>query len=337
MKVHARLAPGLVEPGEAIQIRLHLPRKLGGVSLKLWELDAFIGRHEVLKRDPDGDVLIAQWDGVIEHGEGKTPNDLDYCKFTPSKATISSNDADCFGVRVVLPGGADPVVIPIGSERTELTPRFVQLALSVEQGGAELFRTKSTCVARMPATTVKITHHVFLGRTEDRLFDEDGDDDSDEEAKRDVTLAHKWVTFGLSKGDGMQARLEVVGSGWVGGDGVVLDSDDVKGQPLFVRSGRKLFAYVHDAKLDLPKGVSKIPISACDTVDESGQVTGERPELADQLEVRIAEVAATGGAKPRFTTDLASLPTSAVPDADDHLRAMAEAAKRFQKEANADG
>lgn len=327
MKIHGRLAPGLVRPNEELHIRIHLPRKLAGVTLKLWETDTFVGRSGPETRDPSGDRLLAQWEGDLEAGDGPTPNDLLYCRFTPTTTTITSDDLDAFALAVVLPGGSAPVVVPVGGERTELAARSVGLVLSVEQGGGELFRSTSSCVAQMPTTTVRFEHQIYLGRSEDgKLADDGGADD-----KRVQALTHQWVCFGLSHGDDMQARLEVVGSGWIGVNGIALESADDNANPIVVRKGRKLFAYIHERKVEFEKGVSKVPLAVCEPISAEGVVIAERPELADLLEIRIAEVPVDFGERARFSTDLSKLDATQVAASDEHLRAFSEAAKRFKK------
>jgi len=328
VKCHARLAPGLVAPGDEVTIRVHLPRKLAGVTLKLWETDAYVGRDGPATRDPAGDQLLARWDGDLEAGDGKTPNDVDYVVFTKHAEMLvtASDTKDAFGLWVRLPGASDAVRVRVGSETSELVARGVSLALSIENGGTELFRTTSTCVAQMPTTTVSVAHHRFSMRDDAADLHSSFDEDKLEESH-----AHQWVTFGIANGTGMKERLDVVGSGYLDARGVVLDSDQPTAQPVVVRSGRKLFLYIHERKLDVPKGVSKIPIAACDAIGDDGSVIAERPEQGDLLELRLAEVPVEFGDKrATFKTDLSATGTEAKAN-EEHVTMWAEAAKRFKK------
>jgi hypothetical protein len=328
VKVHARLAPGIVAPGNEVSVRIHLPRKLAGVTLKLWELDGYVDRDGAAKREPAGDLLLAQWDGDLEAGDGATPNDVNYVKFSKHQETLTTPDTDtedAFRLRVRLPGDDEAIQVPMGSEKTQLVARGVSLALSIENGGSELFRTTSSCVAQMPTTTILVGHHRFSMRNEAADFYSDVDDDRIEEVH-----AHQWITLGVQTGTGMTARLDVLGSGYLDATGLALDSDKPTAQPLVVRKGRKLFVYIHERKLDLPKGASKIPIAACDMVEDDGTVSAERPEQGDRLELRIAEVPIEFGERATFKTDL-SATGQEMPANEDHVTAWAEAARRFQK------
>src|SRR5262249_10850745 len=254
----------IVEVDEVVDLRLHAPRTLAGVAVKLW----------------DGESLLAQWDGDIEPGGGASPNDRDYCKLTVKTTKTSSDDPDVFAIRVRLPGVAAPVAIPLASEKQERDARPVPLGLSIEKDGAEKFRSASPCIVQMPTTLLSFEHHTYAVRKKDRSFDDDG--------KEVEALTHRWVCLGLKSGEGMKARLEIVGAGRINGRGIAVDVET--GQPIYVRKGRKLWAYFHDEKADLAKGVSEIPIAACDEVQADGVVQAHRPALANLLSVNIAEV-----------------------------------------------
>jgi len=177
----------------------------------------------------------------------------------------------------------------------------------------------------MPTTSIAIEHHRFSMRDDAADLHSDFDEDKLEELH-----AHQWVTFGIANGTGMTARLEVVGSGYLDARGVALDSDADTAQPVVVRRGRKMFVYIHERKLDLPKGHSKIPIAACEAIEDEGSVIAHRPEQGDMLELRIAEVPIQFGERATFATDLLTLGAEAAAN-DEHVTAWANAAKRFQK------
>ena len=81
----------------------------------------------------------------------------------------------------------------------------------------------------------------------------------------------------------------------------------------------------------MPKGVSKIPIAACDAIGDDGSVIAERPEQGDLLELRLAEVPVEFGDKrATFKTDLSATGTEAKAN-EEHVTMWAEAAKRFKK------
>lgn len=328
MKVHARLSPGIAAPGQDVEIRVHLPRRLAGVTLKLWELDTFIDRKGEAKRDPSGDVLLAQWDGDLEPGDGKTANDVNYVKFVKHQETIAcaGEDADrVFRVRVRLPGANDAVEVPIASEKTELTARGISLALSVEKGGTALFKTKSSCVAQMSTTTLTFEHHRFSQRNEAGDFHSDADHDKHEELH-----AHQWVAFGLKSGEGVQEKLEVVGCGYLNARGLAVDSDAPEAQALVIRKDRPLYAYIHERRLDLPKGVSKIPLALCESIGDFDSVVVQVPEQGDLLEVRVAEIPVQFGERRTFATDISTV--GAESDAnEEHDAAWGIAARRFQR------
>ena len=271
-------------------------------------------------------MLLASWDGDLQPGDGNTANDQNYVRFVAKKTTITTEDTDeedAFRLGVVLPGATEPVCVPVGSEKKEFLARPISIALTIEEGGAERFRTKSSCIARMDSTTVTVHHHLFSRCHENGEFNKDSTDHCHEEAH-----AHQWITFGVENGEGMEARLEVLGSGYLDARGVALESEMDDAQPLMIRRGRKLFAYVHERKLDLPKGVSKIPIAVCEPIDKDGTVVVERPQQGDELEIRIAGLGVTFDERATFATDLSSVGEETKHD-ENQLALWGAAAKRL--------
>ncbi|MBK7077743.1 MAG: hypothetical protein IPH44_36145 [Myxococcales bacterium] len=170
MKFHGRLHPGRVtDLNQPIEVRIHQPRKAADVTIKIWELDAFLGADGKPRREGTPDDLLATFVGSIEPappGGGRKP---DWRAFKVASATIEPAPPDALMIKLRFPGSDTVYDVPILSEAAEIEGTEYELGLSIEIGGAEQFRTKAPTLLA-PAKVVPRVREVLIAG-----FDDNGD------------------------------------------------------------------------------------------------------------------------------------------------------------------
>ncbi len=152
MKVHGRVHPGrITDLAEPLEVRIHQPMKASGVTVKIWELDAFIGADGKQKREGTPDDLLATFTGSIEPAPGK--RSPEWRKFVVDSVKIEEAPPDTLKFLLAFPGTDTTYEIPIISEAGEVEGTDYELGFSIEVGGAEKFRTKVPCL--LSPTTVR--------------------------------------------------------------------------------------------------------------------------------------------------------------------------------------
>jgi hypothetical protein len=261
---HARLTPGVVTAAEpTLTLVLHSPERAAGVTLKLWELDTFVGADGKQVREGSKDDLLAEITGAIEPGPGKKQGHPEWRIFKVSETKIVGVDEkrELVAFRLQLPGHAETLLIPIVSEKGETEGRTFEIGFSLHQGGVEKLESKSPVLFTPP----QLTPHAEV------------------EGKGPLRLV--WVCLGLASGEGLTAKLEVTGFARVDLHGRLVDAET--GQPIPVRKGRKLYAYAHTtAELGVKKGLSRIPLALCSPLGDDGKFVHFRP-AADPLGVAV--------------------------------------------------
>lgn len=169
MKFHGRVEPGrLTDLSTPIEIRIHQPRKASGVTIKIWELDAFIGADGKPHREGTPDDLLATFTGSIEPAPpgGRPP---EWRKFVVDSVKIEEAPADSMKFLLKFPGSDDTYEIPVISEVGEVEGTDYEIGFSMEVSGAEKFRTKVPCLICPATVRPRIKEVVVIG------FDEDGE------------------------------------------------------------------------------------------------------------------------------------------------------------------
>lgn len=303
MKVHGRLHPGrLRDLAQPLELRLHQPREASGVTIKLWELDAFLGADGKPRREGSPDDLLATFTGRIEpapRGSGRAP---DWRAFKVESVQIAPAPSDALKVRLVFPGSDTVYELPVLSEAQEVEGTEYEFGFSLELGGAEVFRTKSPCLLA-PATVIPRVRELVVSG-----FDDDGepltddayevaptidaltigraplsyDDDAPDTAVLDVPLEHP-TTFSLA-GAGLLRRTE--------------PTDDAT---VVLAAGRRLRAFLG------PPGAPPTAARSV-AVEPDGTITIYRVDTSHRRTL-FAGAAAAPGARRRGERDLPVAPS----------------------------
>ena len=278
MKAHARIDPGIVTDADGVfVVHVHQPWRKSGITLKIWELESYVGPDGAKKRDGNKRDLLAELTGdlVPSAPPGGPP------RFTLSRAKIATEDKEGAlpAIKVAVFGDETIHTLPLPSQKNECEARTHEIGITIEHGGAEIFAGKAPCLFHPPplSATARVRVHA---RFADQQLDEE-------------TLRLRHVLLGFSEGEGLKARLNVLASGYVDLHGHLLDAEPEDGkpppQPLALRSDRKLFVYVHRDKLAATTGPSKIPIALCDPLDADGVIRHRRLVAPHRWSFRMLE------------------------------------------------
>lgn len=277
MRFHARLSPGVVDdPSQVVDLVIHAPARADDVTIKLWELDTFrdVETGE-LRQEGTQDDLLAEFAGQIEPGDPDRSSP-GWRRFVVTSHRIVSQDPDLVRVRLRI-AGADPIYeVPIVSEAGEAEGASWELGLSIEHGGEDRYRTSVPCLFAPPTVHPVLVRRHVAGRLDD------GAADPDWSSEGRLSLRH--VAFGVAEGEPGRERLHVILRGWVDVHGQLVRRQDEQAaaQPIALRAGRRLYAYVHDDPDAAPLGPTRIPIAVCDPIDPGGRVVHEESALLDR-------------------------------------------------------
>ncbi len=254
MKFHARLHPGRVtDLNQPLEVRVHQPRKAADVTIKVWELDAFLGADGKPRREGTPDDLLATFVGSIEPappGGGRKP---DWRAFKVASATIEPAPPDALMVKLRFPGSDTVYDVPILSEAAEVEGTEYELGLSIELGGAEKFRSKAPTLVRVPRIVPRLTAlHI------------DGFDDDGEAIRGDAYAVPAQVpniALALASPDDDEDAHQpatIVGQCKVHPSGIVTSADAANAVPLGLSLRRPLIAIPHgdeDDPAQAPRGL----------------------------------------------------------------------------------
>jgi hypothetical protein len=310
------MAPGVVtDVRTPIQVIIHAPAKASGVTLKIWELDTYEAEDGLHKKEGTEDDLLAELKGEIIPGEKGTPT---WRTFKVAEAKILSDDPKLARFRLKIPGHDEIFDVPIISEKAEAEGRSFEIGFSLEQGGSEKFRTKAPCFFRpkslFPTFQIRRVREYFGSKME--------------RSNAEIELARGYfVCVGTKQGEGLDARLDIVGFGQVDGNGLLVPATaDGAAWPLPVRAERPLYFYLHREPLKETKlGPSKIPIALCTQLGDDGAVLYETFDRADDFDVS----AMGAGGRGKAFKALTSLPQVAIKGFDaKKVRAIVKRRKR---------
>lgn len=169
MKCHGRIEPGrLTDLAEPIEIRIHSPKKASGVTIKIWELDAFIGADGKPRREGTPDDLLATFTGTIEPAPaGRSGRPPEWRTFKVDSAKIEEAPPEAMRFLLRFPGSDTTYEIPVTSEEGEVEGTDYEIGFSMELGGAEQFRTKVPCLISPATVRPRVKEVLVLGFNED--------------------------------------------------------------------------------------------------------------------------------------------------------------------------
>lgn len=243
MKFHGRVHPGrLVDLGTPIEVRIHHPRKCAGVTIKIWELDAFIGADGKPQREGSPDDLLATFTGSIEPAPpgGRPP---DWRKFVVESVKIEEAPADTMKFLLTFPGSDETYEIPVISEVGEVEGTDYEIGFSMEVGGAEKFRSKVPCLLSPATIRPRVKEVLVIG------LDDQGEPILDEAL--DLPVSNTTVALGKAPDDfdesstdpsALDVDLEHV-KPWALGPAGFLHRED-EGLALHVRKDKNLRVFI---------------------------------------------------------------------------------------------
>jgi hypothetical protein len=287
VKFHGRLHPGRIQDlSKPIEVRIHQPRKLAGVTVKIWELDAFLGADGKPRREGSPDDLLATFTGEIDPappGNGRLP---DWRTFKVASVTIAEAPPETLRIKLVFPGSPTIYEIPIVSEAAEVEGTEYELGISIEHGGAEKFRTRSPCLLAVPRTVAKVRELLVLA------LDDDGEPIR-ESSESVPTSFDRIVLAKPAANEDDETKLAVLVNARVHPSGVVIaDRDDVM-MPLGLNLLRPLAAVVHRADADASSPLASLATS----IAKDGAVEIIRPDRSFTLSMFVAGIIPTLGTK----------------------------------------
>lgn len=271
MKFHGRLTPGVLkDPKKVLELVVQSPENCPGVTIKIWELDTFKIKGKV-KKEGTPDDLLAEFMGEIKDAQ-----------FKVKESRIVSEDPNLASFQLRVRGSEEVYTIPIVSEEGEAEGGSFELGFSMEAEGEEKFRTRSPCFFTPPTIIPRFIESAFtIGR----------DGKLDEKSAQEGTLAHQYAAVGTAKGKGKEARLKILGKGYVDAGGILMDqprTEDKSPRPVSVRTGRPLYVYLATEPIEA-EGETDIPIAACQPMGVDGQVKRRMPVAFDWSLARLAE------------------------------------------------
>jgi len=168
MKVHARLHPGrITDLAQPVEVHLHQPRQASDVTIKLWELDAFLGADGQPRREGSPDDLLATFVGAIEPAPPGRRGP-DWRRFLVRSVEFAPAPPDALRWKLRFPGSDVVYDLPLVSEAAEVEGTDYELGLSIEIGGAERFRTKAPTLLTPASVVPRLRELVIVG------YDDDG-------------------------------------------------------------------------------------------------------------------------------------------------------------------
>lgn len=254
MKFHGRLHPGRVaDVRNPIEIRIHQPRQADDVTIKIWELDAFLGADGKPRREGSPDDLLATFVGRIEPappGSGRAP---DWRAFKVASATIEPAPLEALMVKLRFAGDETVYDVPILSEADEVEGTEYELGMSIEVGGTEKFRSKVPTLLTVPRVAPRLRMLRIEG------FDDDGEPIRD--GAYEVPACISNVALGPASAedaDDAHKPMSVLATCKLHPSGFLTSGDGPDAVPLGLSLRRPMLALPHDDDEDpasAPRGL----------------------------------------------------------------------------------
>ena len=281
MKFYGRLSPGITTSLDTpLELILHLPRKADGVVVKIWERAEFVDIDGKVVKEAGGDDLLLELHGNIEKDPALRTRGRG--KFVVTNVVHPPRDGKgkLHTVKITLEGLEEPYEATIPSTEAEMVGQNFEIALTIEHGGGEVFKSKVPTFIR-PALA---TPRVFARRVVQYSDQAEGDptwDDND-----DVWLAGHYVTLGKADRETDDGHLIVAGFAMIDDSGRLLpcdgDGNPRPGEVLSLRTHKELFAYV---TRDVPKvartvGDASISLRLCYPIEADGRLDYDVPHTS---------------------------------------------------------
>ncbi len=291
MKFYGRLTPGIVTSLDSpLELVLHLPRKADGVVVKVWERGEFVDIDgKVVKDGGDGeDDLLLELHGTVE----KAPEfrQRGRGKFVVSQTVHPPREAKAklHTVKIKVEGVEEPYVATIPSTEAEMIGQNFEIAITIEHGGGEVFKSKvPTFIRPTLATPRVVAKHVLNYSSDDGapVFDQDYEDP--------VFLAGHYVTLGKADSETDDGHLVVAGFAMIDESGRLLpcdaDGNPVPGEVVSLRTYKELFAYITPELPDAAKtiGDSSISLRLCYPMEADGTIEYDAPHPSALLDFNV--------------------------------------------------
>lgn len=277
MKFYGRLSPGITtDLSTPLELILHLPRKAGGVVVKLWEKATYTDIDGKLVEEGGGDDLLLELHGRVEidhplrrRGRGK---------LVVERAVHPPRDAKTKLSVLKLTIEGDPTVYEatVPSTDAELKGQNFEIAITIEHGGGEVFKSTVPTFIRPALASPRVLARRVLAYQPDG-----GEPEWDEEDE--VLLAGHYATLGTATAETDDGKLVVTGFAKIDESGRLLPCDGqgepLPGELLVLRTHKDLFAYI---TRELPKaagtvGDSSISLRLCHPIHPDGSIDVAMP------------------------------------------------------------
>lgn len=288
MKFYGRLTPGIVTSLDTpLELVLHLPRKADGVVVKVWERGEFV--------DIDGKVVKDGEDDLLLELHGNVEKDADFRvrgrgKFVVTQAVHPPRDAKAklHTVKIKVEGVDEPYEATIPSTEAEMIGQNFEIAITIEHGGGEVFKSKVPTFIRPTLATPRVVAKHVLNYSSD-----DGAPVFDEEYEDDVFLGGHYVTLGKANSETDDGHLVVAGFAMIDESGRLLPCDGegnpLPGEVVSLRTHKELFAYITPELPDVAKtvGDSSISLRLCYPMEADGTIEYDAPHPSALLGISV--------------------------------------------------
>ena len=289
MKFYGRLAPGIVtDLREPLEVVVHQPRQAAaGVAVKIWERASYTDIDGRFVEEGGQDELLLELRGSVAPDPELRRRGR--ARFAVDRVVMPPRDGKtALGVlRVRVECETTIHEVPIPSTEAELGGQNFEIGLSIEHGGAEVFRSGVTTFIRPALANPRVAARRLVG------FDDSGEpihDDDDE-----PMLAGRYATIGLSSSPNDDGHLVVLGLAVIGVDGRLApcteDGEPREGELLLLRTHRDLFAHVTTQvpKASKTVGASTIAIRLCHEIEVDGTLRVDVPDTSRVYQFDIIE------------------------------------------------
>jgi hypothetical protein len=289
MKFHGRMHPGrLRDLGEPVEVRIHQPLRAADVTIKIWELDAFLGADGKPRREGTPDDLLATFTGAIEPApRGKGARPPEWRQFKVSSVKVEDAPPDVMKFLLRFPGAETVYEIPIISEDVEVEGTEYELGFSIEVGGSEKFRTRAPCLVATRRVVPRVRQLIVLGH------DDDGEPIREDVIEVPVMIERLALARAAPDEDDPSATLAVRLRARIHPSGFLVADQDGEAAPLGLNLARALVAvpYGNDQDPGMPAAVLGHVIA------DDGTIEVIRPDLSFTRTMLVAGTSVEAGSR----------------------------------------
>lgn len=285
MKFYGRLAPGISASLDTpLELILNLPRKADGIVVKIWERAEFVDINGKVVKEDGGDDLLLELHGSVEKDPQQRARGR--AKFIVSEVVHPPRDSKTklHTIRIKVDGVDEPYEATVPSTDVEMIGQNFEIALTIEHGGSEVFRSEAPTFIRPLLATPRVVAKRVVE------YDPDGKPVFDDTETEPAYLAGHFVTLGKATSDTDDGKLVVTGFALIDESGRLLPCDTdgapLPGEVVSLRTHKELFAYITPELPDAAKtvGDTSISLRLCYAIEADGRIEYDVPDTSQLFE-----------------------------------------------------